>query len=306
MGILDGKTFAGGELPLDKELSRQAFENLDTPVPFDGRVRSAYQLAVAHMAEEILNVAVRHGVDIRDFTLMSYGAAGPMLLPAVLELLPLKKVIVPPHPGLFSALGLLSTDQMFYDSRSAYVVLNRDNAASISAVFDEMEYELRARVGDAATGYAIRRNFDGRLLGQSWETPFIEIPPGPIGADTIAGLVNAFHDEYEARNASRFEQIPVEGVTYRVELIVPSAKVDYVARPAVAAHTLPERTITLEHVAVDGFSEAGLYHRDALCPGQYFDGPAVIREDLSTTYVLQHQRATIGSCGEIVIERNER
>ena len=55
--------------------------------------------------------------------LVAYGAAGPMLLPAALELLRVQRVVVPPHPGLFSALGLLSTDLVYYDSRSAYVVL---------------------------------------------------------------------------------------------------------------------------------------------------------------------------------------
>src|SRR5690606_12080922 len=119
MGILRGDEFAGGEIVLDEEAARAAFAALDTPVGFDDRVRSAYQLAVAHMAEEITNVAVRHGVDPRDFSLVAYGAAGPMLLPAVLDLVPLREVIVPPHPGLFSAIGLLSTDLVYYESRSA-------------------------------------------------------------------------------------------------------------------------------------------------------------------------------------------
>src|SRR3990172_11519524 len=99
-----------------------------------------------------------------------------MLLPAALELLHVKRLVVPPHPGLFSALGLLSTDLVYYESRSAYVVLSPEAAPTISAVFSEMEQQLRARVTGAVDGIRVRRSFDGRLLGQSWETPFVEGP----------------------------------------------------------------------------------------------------------------------------------
>ncbi|OZC59761.1 5-oxoprolinase [Rhodococcus sp. 06-621-2] len=303
MGILDTGLFAGGELSLDREAAVSAFEALDTPVPFGERVRSTYRLAVAHMAEEILNVAVRRGVDIRDFSLMSYGAAGPMLLPAVLDLLPLESVVIPPHPGLFSAIGLLSTDQVFYDSRSAYVVLDADNADTISQVFDDMEHALRARLGTAAHDLPIRRSFDGRLVGQSWETPFVQIPDGALTAQNIGDVIKAFHDSYEERNGNRFEQIPVEGVTYRVELIIPAEKFDYEPVDVTTNSTPPPtRTLTLHYVS-DQPIEASEYVRSSLVPGAQIEGPAVIREDLSTTYVQPSQRATIGSCGEIIIER---
>ena len=132
MGILDPDGFAGGELRLDSDLARRAFESLDTPLRLDQRIAFAFRIAVANIAEEVLNVAIRHGVDPRDFTLVAYGAAGPMLLPAALELLRVKRLVVPPHPGLFSALGLLSTDLVYYDSRSAYVVLSPETAPMIS------------------------------------------------------------------------------------------------------------------------------------------------------------------------------
>ena len=303
IGILDPKGFAAGQLELDVQAARQAFEALQTPVPFGERVSSAFRLAVAHIAEEIMDVAVKHGVDPRDFSLIAYGAAGPMLLPATLELLPLKEVVIPPYPGLFSALGLLSTDKVYYDSHSAYVVFSPDTAAEVSTVFDQMERELRERVGAVADGLPVRRTFDGRLLGQSWETPFVELPDGPITAENIGDVIARFHDAYEARNGNRFEYIPVEGVTYRVELIVPSEKVEYVPCEAVQPGTPePERLLTLEHLSEEPL-HAGEYHRDRLPGGSVIRGPAVIREDLSTTFVLPGQRARVGRVGEIVIDK---
>lgn len=303
MGVLDPGRFAGGQLTLDVEAARSAFAGLDTPVALEDRVRTTYRLAVANMAEEIFNVAVKHGVDIRDFSLMAYGSAGGMLLPSVLDFLPLKEVIVPPHPGLFSAMGLLSSDQVFHDSRSAYVVLSPDSADEVGAVFDDMEQRLRQRVGGSAEGLSVRRSFDGRLLGQGWETPFVRVPDGPVTRDTVGGLVDAFHDAYEKRNGNRFEQIPVEGVTYRVELVVPTDKVRYDAAEAEEPYVAePRGSFELRYVD-ESPTRAARFVREELRAGAQVSGPAVIAEELSTTYVPSGQTATVGRHGEIVIRK---
>jgi N-methylhydantoinase A len=305
MGILDPDGFAGGELRLDADLARKAFESLDTPLSYEQRVSFAFRIAVANIAEEVLNVAIRHGVDPRDFTLVAYGAAGPMLLPAVLELLRVRSLVVPPQPGLFSALGLLSTDLVYYDSRSAYVVLAPEAAPTVSAVFEDMERRLRgrARAGGGENTVAVRRSFDGRLLGQSWETPFVEVPPGPITEETIPLLVDRFHEEYERRYGNRFPYVPVQGVSYRVELIVPSEKVEYAPRDmaGVRPRPRPERTVELRYLG-DEPLQAGEYVREALPAGSEVSGPAVIREALSTTLVCPGQVARIGRFGEIQID----
>jgi N-methylhydantoinase A len=303
MGVLDPNRFAGGELTLDPELARRAFEGLDTPLPLEQRIGFAYRIAVANIAEEVLNVAIRHGVDPRDFTLVAYGAAGPMLLPAALELLHVRRLVVPPHPGLFSALGLLSTDLVYYDSRSSYVVLTPDAAPTISAVFSEMEQELRSRASGARDGLRVRRSFDGRLVGQSWETPFVEVPDGPITEQTIPELVERFHDEYERRYGNRFPYVPVQGVSYRVELVAPADKVEYSPlEPAGGPEPRPERLVELRYLA-DEPVRAGEFARKSLPPGCSVPGPAVIREPLATVLVHAGQSARIGRFGEVVIEQ---
>src|SRR5262249_47685764 len=156
------------------------FDTLETNLRPEQRVAFAYRIAVTNIAEEVSNVAIRHGVDPRDFTVVAYGAAGPMLLPAALDLLHVGRVVVPPHPGLFSAVGLLRTDLVYYDNRSAYVVLTPDTAPQVAAVFEEMERGLRERAGIGDADVRVRRSFDGRLYGQSWETPFVEVGDGPI------------------------------------------------------------------------------------------------------------------------------
>jgi len=300
MGILDPDDFAAGEVRLDVDAAQRAFEALDTNLSVAERIAFAYRLAATNIAEEVANVAIRHGADPRDFSLIAYGAAGPMLLPAALELMHVPRVIVPPHPGLFSALGLLSSDLVYYDSRSAYVMLTAEHAPQIAAVFEDMERALRERAGvDAAAG-SVRRSFDGRLYGQSWETPFVEVPPGPIDAQS---MIVRFHDAYERRYGNRFEYVPVQGVSYRVELVIPSEKVQFSAREG-GGEPLPPPRRTLEIRYLESETvQAPEYARDSLPIGAKIEGPAVIREGLSTTLLCPHQLATVGRFGEIVIER---
>ena len=304
IGILDPDGFAGGEIELDVDAARRAFEALATPLSFEQRIGFAYRIAVANIAEEVTNVAIRHGVDPRDFSLMAYGAAGPMLLPATLDLLHARRVIVPPHPGLFSALGLLSTDLVYYDSRSAYIVLTPASAPALDAVFAEMERELRERIDADSTGVPVRRSFDGRLLGQSWETPFIPVADGPITVESVPDLIERFHAAYERRYGNRFPHVPVQGVSYRVELVLPADKVRYepLAEDREPAAPAARATIELRHLFGDAVA-AGEYRREELAVGARVEGPAVIREALSTTFILPGQHARVGRFGELNIER---
>ncbi len=297
MGILDPEGFAGGAVRLEPEPARRAFTSLETPLPLEQRIGFAFRIAAANIAEEVTNVVLRRGGDPRDFSLIAYGAAGPMLLPAALDLMHVRRVVVPPHPGNFSALGLLSTDLVYYDVRSAYVPLFPESAAQIEGVFEEMERRLRKRAGKAGE---VRRSFDGRLFGQSWETPFVQVPDGPID---IADLVERFHETYERRYGNRFSSIPVQGVSYRVELRVPSEKVEFTPLGAGSdgGSHLEGRPIELRYLA-DEPIEATEYERGSLPAGARLSGPAVIREGLATTFVVPGQTVEVGALGELVIE----
>lgn len=99
IGIIDPDSFAGGQIDLDQDASERAFRELECDLPFEKRVRYAYDVAVHNLAEGIFNVAVKNGLDPREFSLVAYGAAGPMLLPAVLDTVKCKQVVVPPYPG---------------------------------------------------------------------------------------------------------------------------------------------------------------------------------------------------------------
>lgn len=303
MGVLDADAFAGGRMKLDAGLAKAAFEALDSPLSFEQRVRYAFDIGLNNIAEGVVNIAIKNGIDPRDYSLVAYGAAGPMLLPAALDLVHAREVIVPPHPGLFSALGLVSSDLVYADSRSAYTMLTPDAATSIDKVYRQMEEQLRERINDERE-ITLVRSFDGRLAGQSWETPFIAVPDGEIDAAAVEQMIANFHDRYEQRSGNRFEALPVQGVTYRVDAVLAAEKVEYPPVPERAGGGGPEPTRHLElHHLGDGVLTAGEYQRADLCRGDVVEGPAVIREPLSTTLLVSGQRAEVGTYGELRITR---
>lgn len=307
-GIIDADSFAGGKLTLDPVLSREAFESLDTEFSLAQRVRYAYEMAVNNIAEGVFNVAIKNGVDPRDYSLIAYGAAGPMLLPAVLDVVGVKQVIVPPYPGLFSALGLLSTDQVFTANRSAYTILMPEAAPRIDALFTEMEDQLRELV-PTGTEVSFERTFDAHILGQSWETPFVPVPGGSIDAEAISTMIATFHDTYENRSGNRFDAAPVEGVTFRTRAVLTTEKVRYAEVPRRDGAPLrPARWATLRYLGDisdggDGEQRAAVYDRGDLHAGDTFFGPAIVNESLSTTHVGTGQHVTVGRFGELIIRK---
>ncbi len=302
-GLLDPDGFAGGKMKLDVKLSRKAFENLDTPLAFASRVRYAYDIGLNNIAEGIFNIAIKQGIDPRDYSLMAFGAAGPLVLPALADLVHVKSVIVPPHPGLFSALGLLSADQAYAISQSAYQVLTPDSVDTIARMYRAMEIKLRQRLGPHQDVEIIRA-FDGQLVGQTWETPFVPVPPGDITAMSIKQMIVNFHDAYEARNGNRFEAIPVQGVTYRLRAVVKTDKVTYPTLPQRDGAPLRSIGTSVLRFVADAEELAQIYQREDLRAGDEIKGPAIVREALSTTYITQHQIGRVGRYGEITIQRN--
>ena len=303
MGILDPDGFASGEVHLDSDRAWKAFEALESPLSVEQRIAFAYRIAVNNIAEEVTNIAIRHGVDPRDFSLLAYGAAGPMLLPAALELLHVKQVVIPPHPGNFSALGLLSTDQVYSDSRSNYVVLSPDVAPQIAALYEEMEAGLRERVGDV-DGVSVRRSFDGRLLR-------------PELGDAVHRRPGRPHHRRDHRGDGRGVQRGVRQAL-RQHLPDPGAGRDLPrrARRRGRQGRVRRRRGRRRGAAADPDRRAAPLRRRAAAGGRVHPLGAADRRcrvavprssarALSTTFVCPGQVATVGPFGELVIRREQ-
>lgn len=306
IGIVDADRFMGGEMPLYPKLAREAVERLNIKLPNEEKIRFAYAVALNNIAEGITDVCVSSGVDPRDYSLLAYGSAGPMLLPALLEELRVKRVIVPPNPGAFSALGLLSTDLVFTNERTAYMVLTPDKAEKIDKVYQELEDVMIKEIGKRE-GIEIERTFDGMYVGQTWTTSLVSMPAGRITAETIREMIANFNTEYEKRAGNKFEYLPVMGVTYRSRIMVPLPKAPYEKvsqRQAGRPKTQRKKVLSCIKDSKGNDIEVSEYDREELMLGDVIKGPAIIREPMSTTHILEGQKAVIGKYGEIYVERS--
>ncbi len=306
MGILDAEKFLGGEKPLYPDLSLKAFEDLPLKADLSTKVRQTYDLGLTNVAEGIASVTIERGIDARDYALFAYGSAGPMMLPQLMEPLEIKKIIVPPYPGLFSALGLASGDLTYTEYRSAYVTLKPDaeTAGRINEVYTRMEKAILEKLPENMTREDVKfvRSFDGWYAGQTWETPFIPVPSGSIREETVKELIKAFNRSYLDLWGNEFPYLPVIACSYRTSCVLPITKAEYrilTKREKGGPEGIPGKLSYLPQGEMDIME----YERESLFFRDTIPGPAIIREPMATTMVCSGQVAEIGQYGEICIER---
>jgi N-methylhydantoinase A len=245
-------------------------------------------------------------MDARDYTLFAYGSAGPMMLPQLMERLEVKKVIVPPYPGLFSALGLASGNLTFTDYRSAYITLRPDaeTARKLAKVYTLMEETILSKLPGGIKSKDVRfdRSFDGWYAGQTWETPFIPVPSGHLTERSIEELIESFHHRYLEMWGNKFPYLPVTACSYRTSCVLPVIRAKY--------KTLSKRKTgkpqgASKHLSYRPKKESNVmeFERGDLYFGDEIKGPAILREPMATTVVCLGQVARIGRYGEIGIER---
>jgi N-methylhydantoinase A len=128
----------------------------------------------------------------------------------------------------------------------------------------------------------------------------VAAPNGPIDGDAVGTMAENFRAAYQRVNGLAFAGLPVEGVTFRVQLVLPAARLVHPRLPAASDAPVPSGELVLEHLFAAP-TAAHEYERASLGAGHEIVGPAVIREPVSTTFVPPGRTAVVGDHGEIVI-----
>ena len=275
-----GDSLAGGLVRLDRELALRALSRLGDPFEV---ASEALRLAVLEMARAVRLVTVERGLDPSSMTLVAFGGAGPQLAAELAEEMGASRVVVPPDPGLFSAMGLLMADMRF-EARESYP---RDVAESIA----RLESRLAARLG--RVDYFVRL-LDARYEGQGWELT-VEAPPDP----TPEAVREAFERAHEAAYGFRLDR-PVEVVAVRVFAVVRRARPALPEAPEASEPRLRGRRRALISGSWD---EVPVYDRASLPRGFKVDGPAIVEEYSSTTVVPRGWRLEVGPRGVLELRR---
>jgi len=304
LGRIDPARFLGGEMPLDRELAVSAVQRLADRLGL-GLLETAegiLTIANANMARAIRSRTIQKGHDPRDFALVAFGGAGPLHAADVAESLGIPEVLVPIYPGITSAIGLLTSDLKYDQTRTTFMVEGAVDAARIDRDLAELERELRGRL--AADGVAegdidVVAGLDCRYVGQGYELR-VTLPGGRYSPSALEDFHRLHEQEYG--HASRD---PVEIVNVRVTALG--------RRPRVG--NLPVGPGSLEEALLgegtgyfrrNGRLEASPtvhLERSRLPFDLPVEGPAVVFQRDTTVLVPPGWRASAESSGNLILSR---
>jgi N-methylhydantoinase A len=296
LGYLNEARVYGGAIHLDRGRAEKALTGLGRTLGLSllETAHGIFEVANANMLRALRLVSVQRGYDLRDFTLIAYGGAGPMHATALARQASIKRVVVPVHSGAFSALGCL-VSPLRYDAVQTYRArLDAWEAKIADDRFHDLEERCLAPLldeGISADRIALLRSVDLRYTGQNYE---IEV----AWREKAAGLREAFEKRHRQLYGYASGE-SVECVNLRVV-----ARVD--ERRATLAAVKPEAGDPRagEQRAYFAGKNVALrrIHRGRLVPGRNIVGPALIEDEWSTTLIGPGQRCAADRLGNLIIE----
>jgi N-methylhydantoinase A len=302
LGRIDPDRFLGGRVSLRADAARTALAELGRRIDRDAESAASSVVAVAvdAMAAALRLATVDKGYDPRDFTLVALGGAGPLHACEIAASAGVRRVVVPPRPGLGSAFGLLATELKTEAVVSWPGPLASIDLSPLGARLDEMESELRdelSRQGAAAGSITAHKLLDLRYLGQSYE---LRLPwEGPDRAH----VEQMFHVLHKRHYGFAVPSEPVELVALRVTAL---GGVGRPPRLELATATSPVRSLGQRQLITDDAShraEAALIDRSALAAGHTIEGVALVFDADATTYVPPGWALAVERDGNLVLER---
>lgn len=243
----------------------------------------------SNMMRAIRVVSVEKGYDVREFSLMAFGGAGPLHACEVAGELGIKNVLIPPSPGTLCSLGLLMADTKFDFCRTNIMDGTAENLPAAEAVFRQLMEEgdaMLEKEGIPAGSRSFEWAVDMRYDRQNYEIT-VPLKGQLLNGDTLEKAVEDFHKAHERAYGYRNDEGRIKFVSFRVAAVGMIEKPQLKEYPADPDAKAPE-PFTKRRVLFQGcedFVETGIYKREDFVPGACLTGPAVI-EQMDTTIVI--------------------
>ena len=305
LGYLNPKYLLGGRLALDRDAAMEAIRtHIAEPLGLDAQSAAADIVEVVNhsMADALRIVSVERGYDPREFSLVAFGGAGPVHAAALAEELDVREIIIPPIPGGFSALGLVTTDLRRDYARTYYATVAGADARAINTLFVQMEQDAQAMLaasGIAAPQRQLARSADCRYVRQAYELN-VSFSEGPITASALDQLAKTFHARHRQVYGHENPNEAVQIVNLRLTATGHLPPVPFAADASGAGADLPPRPVWFPA------------HGEAMCPvltrGQLrragaTPGPLIIEEVDTTVVAPPGWVATVDDRGFVMLTR---
>ncbi len=302
LGRLDSANFSGGDMILDRDLAENAVGALGerfgmTPPQM---AQGIIDIINAKMADAIRTITIRRGIDPRDFSLVAFGGAGPAQAAALAAELEIGEVIIPVHPGAFSAWGMLQTDVRHDFKETFYGFWDQIEVSQLEELYSRLEtdgrsYLIEEGVKDAAISF--ERSADFRYHGQE----YVLTIPLPEGAIDMQEARRSFDRAYERQYGHSSPEGRVEVANVRVAAIGKLPRPDN-ADP-LPSDPQPARHRMVHFAGVE--HETTIVDRAGLSAGSSTRGPAIIEESTATTLVPPGWQAEVITGGHLSVSRTE-
>jgi N-methylhydantoinase A len=300
----------GGEIPLDAAAARSGLTDLAAKLglPVADCAAGILEVSAWNQANAVRQITVRRGLDVRDFTLVTFGGSGSLLVCPLIEILGVRGALVPVNPGNVSAFGLLTVD-VRTDFVRTFVAREPDvDHTAMEAIYAGLGAAARAALtaqGFAPAEQRLARSADLRYFGQAFEVR-VPVPANALSPAVAARAVEAFHAAHRALYGYDFRgnaRQQVEWVNLRVTGIGP------IERPALqtvpAGDGDPVRALTGRRPVVFGRGtaphDAAIYWRPSLLAGDEVAGPAIIEEFGATVPVHPGFVARLDELGNLLV-----
>jgi N-methylhydantoinase A len=306
----------GGEIPLDVEAARNGIEQLASKLGLspEACATGILEISAWNQANALRQVTVKRGLDVRDFTLTTFGGSGSLLLCRLVDVLGLPSVLVPPNPGNVSAFGLLTVDVKNDYVQTHVSLADALDPATVAGILETLTAqaaEALTKEGFAPEQHSFVRTADLRYFGQAFEVR-VGVPDGPVDAAALEEVARRFHAEHTALYGYDFAGDPsqqVEWVNLRVSGIGPIQRPE-IRKQEVSTGSTTEATGTTEkgrrQVCFDpagGYVDTPVLWRPDLAPGTVVTGPAIIEEFGSTVPLHPGFTARIDEYLNIIVTR---
>jgi N-methylhydantoinase A len=294
LGRLSKDNFLGGEMSLDG----QAAENVIST--FAGKIgltphecaEGILTIINASMANAIRSRTVQKGIDPREYALVAFGGAGPLHGAEVAAELGIAEVVIPPYPGITSAVGLLTTDHKYDAIKTEFQVEGAIDMARLNQDFDAMQGNLRKQFeaeGLTEDEMIFQRAGDFRYAGQGYELR-IDFPDGKVDGALMTQVFDRFHALHLGEYGQNYPDSPVELVNARVTGVGEMPKIQAEVVDETAARSLDAALVRRDSsmFRIDGSLqtfETPYYRRDLLPLKVSILGPAIILQKDTTTVV---------------------
>jgi len=311
-GFIDPDRFVGGRMKLDLAAAQAALDvigaRIGLPEGEDRPARAAeaaLRVTTAVMVAEMAKGIAQRGLDMRNFSLLPFGGAGPTQANLIAEEAGLTRMIVPGRPGIFCALGAIMADvkRDYVRTRHLDLTNDREEAGRIAATcVAEMAADARdwiSREGDLLTGHDIAVTCDMRYHGQAFD---LNIPVQWDGSEIdIDAAIEEFHRAHERLYHFRDIDTAVEITTIRLRV---TGHVTPLTMASSSEVTEMDAAPSTRRIYWQGNPhDAPVLDRDSLALGSIVQGPAIIEQEDTTVVILPEWQARMEAAGNLVLTK---